>query len=78
MAMGCVPVVTPEVDMDSYANPPICGVHYLRAKSPEEVTSLLSSVSKEAWEKMSLAGQIWWKENASCKGSFELTCRLVE
>lgn len=78
MAMGCVPVVTPEVDMDSYANPPICGVHYLRAKSPEEVTSLLSSVSKEDWEKMSLAGQIWWKENASCKGSFELTCRLVE
>jgi len=77
MAMGCVPVVTPEVDMDSYANPPICGIHYLRAKSPEEVAGLLAAVSKESWEKMSLAGQTWWKENASCKGSFELTRGLV-
>ena len=77
MAMGCVPVVTPEVDMDSYANPPICGIHYLRAKSPEEVAGLLA-MSKESWEKMSLAGQTWWKENASCKGSFELTRGLVE
>jgi hypothetical protein len=77
MAMGCVPVVTPEVDMDSYANPPICGIHYLRAKIPEEVAGLLA-MSKEAWEKMSLAGQTWWKENASCKGSFELTRGLVE
>jgi hypothetical protein len=78
MAMGCVPVVSSEVDMDSYANPPVEGVHYLRVSAPEDVAGVVGAVSKESWEKMSAAGRAWWSENASCAGSFQLTARLVE
>jgi hypothetical protein len=77
MAMGCVPVVSSEVDMDSYANPPVEGVHYLRVSAPEDLAGAVAAVSKESWEKMSAAGRVWWSENASCEGSFQLTVRLV-
>jgi hypothetical protein len=78
MAMGCVPVVAPDVDMDSYANPLVEGTHYLRVKTPEEAIKVLKSVSKDDWERMHLAGRTWWEKNASCRGSFELTRSLVE
>lgn len=78
MAMGCVPLVSEWVDMSSYANPPVEGVHYLRLGNSREIPAVMASVSKESWEKMSAACRTWWAENASCKGSFELTRRLIE
>ena len=77
MAMGCVPVVAADVDMDSYAVPPVAGMHYLRVNSPEDVASVIGSVSKDDWTAMSAACRKWWAENASCAGSFALTKRLV-
>jgi len=76
MAMGCVPIVSEYVDMVSYANPPLEGKHYLRVGNSKEIPGLVASVSKESWEEMSAACRLWWSENASCKGSFELTQRL--
>jgi len=78
MAMGCVPLVSEWVDMSSYANPPVEGTHYIRLKNSREIPSVIASVSKESWEAMSAACRTWWAENASCKGSFELTRRLAE
>jgi hypothetical protein len=77
MAMGCVPIVASNVDMDSYAVPPVVGVHYLRVNSPEDVRAAIESVSKEMWESMSAACKLWWNDNASCKGSFKLTKSLA-
>ncbi len=77
MAMGCVPVCAPEVDMDSYAVPPVEGKHYLRAASPEDAWAKVEAMSKEDWEAMSAAGQSWWRENCSAAGSFALTSKLV-
>jgi hypothetical protein len=77
MAMGCVPVVAADVDMDSYANPPVAGVHYLRVNSPEDVQTVVGAVSKDDWTAMSAACRQWWAENASCAGSFALTKRLA-
>ena len=76
MAMGCVPVVSPEVDMDSYAEPLIEGVHYIRVQTPEEATQKINACTEETWEPMSQACRAWWKRNASCEGMFELTKRL--
>jgi hypothetical protein len=78
MAMGCVPVCAPEVDMDSYANPPVEGVHYFRVKNVEEALSVVARTDKETWEKMSLASRTWWRENCSAEGSFKLTQRLID
>lgn len=77
MAMGCVPVCAPEVDMDSYAVPPVEGKHYLRAASPEEARTKVEAMSKEVWEQMSAAGRAWWRENCSAEGSFALTKFLI-
>jgi hypothetical protein len=77
MAMGCVPVVAADVDMDSYAVPPVAGVHYLRVNSPEDVQTVVGAVSKDDWTAMSAACRQWWAENASCAGSFALTKRLA-
>jgi len=77
MAMGCVPAVTRDVDMENYANPPVEGVHYIKGETPEDLKSKMESISHEEWLKMSLACQQWWKENASAEGSWFLTKKLI-
>ena len=78
MAMGCVPLVAPEVDMDSYAVPPREGVEYLRVSDPAAAAAAAASMDRETWERMSAAGQAWWRANASCEGMFALTKKLAE
>ena len=76
MAMGAVPVCAADVDMDSYANPPQEGVHYIRIESPEDVSVKVASLSEEKWAAMSAACKLWWKENCSAEGSWKLTQKL--
>ena len=78
MAMGCVPVCASEVDIDTYANPPQEGVHYIRVNSPEEVSGKVASISEEKWAAMSAACIQWWQENASAEGSWKLTQKLKQ
>jgi hypothetical protein len=73
MAMGCVPIVAPEVDMSSYAEPPIEGVHYLRASSPDDV---LEKMRESDWLTISAAAKAWWARNCSVKGLWDLTQAL--
>jgi hypothetical protein len=75
MAMGCVPVVAPEVDMDHYADPPVEGLHYFRVKGPEDVVAVKKETA-ERWTVMSAACRQWWLKNASAEGMWELTARL--
>jgi hypothetical protein len=77
MAMGCVPVVAPEVDMTNYAEPPQVGVHYFRVSGPAEAAALVKSITPLRWAAMSAACRDWWARNASVDGSWQLTKRLV-
>jgi hypothetical protein len=79
MALGTVPVVAPDVDMENYYNPPKEGVHFIRLKTfdPEEAKKAISEISEEKWKSMSLAAHEWWKENCSPDGLFLLTKALV-
>ena len=77
MAMGCVPVVSPEVDMTMYANPPEEYIHYLRVKNPADLLKKLEMISEEMWAKMSKASREWWEANSSAKGLWDLTQRLA-
>ena len=77
MAMGCVPVCAPEVDMENYASPPQEGVHYIRVESPEDAKQKLATMTEEQWRLMSVACMQWWKENASAEGSWRLTAQLA-
>ena len=76
MAMGCVPIVAPEVDMENYAEPPQEGLHYFRVKGPEEIAPLIKSITAERWMVMSAACHDWWLRNASVDGMWTLTKNL--
>jgi hypothetical protein len=77
MAMGCVPIVAAEVDMDSYAEPPQVGVHYFRVLNPAEARHVVDEITPERWATMSAACRDWWARNASAEGSWALTKRLA-
>jgi hypothetical protein len=77
MAMGCVPIITDDVDMNNYSETPICGVHYLKGSTPTDVKIAIENISNDKWEEMSSACQSWWKRNASVEGSWLLTKRLA-
>lgn len=72
MALGCVPIVSAEVDMANYMNPPVEGLHYFRVKEPSDVNAILKK-SHLDWVKMSKACREWWKDNASVEGLWGLT-----
>ncbi len=78
MAMGCVPLVAPDVDMDSYYDPPVEGVHYIRVSSPEEAKRVAAEMSEEDWVSISTSAKLWWQRNCSVKGSFETTRNIIE
>jgi len=77
MAMGCVPVVAPDVDMANYAEPPIEGLHYLRANDPASAKAAVEKITPDRWMVMSIACRDWWKRNCSVDGMWELTKRLA-
>ena len=75
MAMGCVPIVAPEVDMTNYAEPPQEGLHYLRVQNPDDVLEV-KNMTPERWTVMSAACRDWWERNASAEGMWRLTEKL--
>ena len=77
-ACGCVPIVVEGVDMKNYLIPPREGVHYLRAKDPEDVSRLIKETNAEKWTEMSLAGKDWWRMVSSAEGLFRLTWTRIE
>jgi hypothetical protein len=77
MAMGCVPVAGPDVDITGYAEPPQEGLHYLRASDPASARALLEKITPDRWMVMSVACRDWWKRNSSIEGMWQLTQRLL-
>jgi hypothetical protein len=63
MAFGTVPIVTPEVSIKDYMDPPIENVHYLKVNNPEELKDNIANISKEKWEEMSKACYEWYQRN---------------
>tara|TARA_B110001452_G_scaffold85760_1_gene70092 strand:- start:6 stop:4607 length:4602 start_codon:yes stop_codon:yes gene_type:complete len=78
MALGTVPIVETNVDMDNYYDSPQENVHYLRFSSPEDIELLINNCSEEKWTQMSLACREWYKKNASTQGSFKTTINIVK
>jgi hypothetical protein len=73
LAMGTVPVVTPDVDISNYAEPLIVGQHVLLAKDKADAISQIVAINEAKWKEMSEAGVEWWKRNCSVEGSWKRT-----
>jgi hypothetical protein len=77
-ACGTVPIATSACDMTGYLHPPEEGIHFFRAKTPDDVLHIVKTTSRSTWERMSFAGRLWWKENASAEGLFRLTANRIK
>ena len=77
MAWGTVPIITNEVCISSYINPPKEGVHYMRAHDREDMKRKIAGVRPERWKKMSDACVEWYKENVHSKGSWNTTIKQI-
>ena len=73
LAVGTVPIVVEGVDMVSYADPLVEGVHYIGVSGPNEAREKIESINDSEWSVMSKAGHEWWKRNASVEGSWSIT-----
>jgi len=77
LAMGTVPLVTPGVDYTNYIEPLIDGIHVLCVKDADDARAKMAAVSDQQLETMSKAGYLWWKRNASVKGSWSRTWAAI-
>jgi len=77
LALGTVPLVAIECDMENYDEPLIEGKHYIRIEKPEHIPIVINNTSKEDWERMSKAGREWYFRNCSVDGSFQLTMKII-
>ena len=77
MAWGTVPIITNEVCISSYINPPKEGIHYIRAHDTEDMRRKLKGISRARWEMMSGACAEWYKENVHSEGSWVTTIKHI-
>ena len=78
MALGTVPIVTKEVNTDSYMEPLKEGVHYFKVTSPPELKAIVERTSEERWRKMSNACLDWyWRNVHSNQGWNTLITRIL-
>lgn len=70
MAFGTVPIVTPEVNVDSYMEPLIENKHYIAVKDQEELVEKLKVITEDDWNLMSNACYEWYQRNVYSKQSF--------
>jgi hypothetical protein len=63
MAFGTVPIVTPEVSITSYMDPPIENVHYIKATTPKELKEKINAIPQKKWESMSKSCYEWYQRN---------------
>jgi len=79
LAMGTVPVVTPDVDISNYMEPLIVGTHVLVVKDKADaINQIVYEMNAAKWLRMSIAGFEWWKRNCSVEGSWKRTCSFTE
>ena len=77
IGLGTVPIFVPGVSTDYY-EPLEEDKHFLFARNHHEVKRKIQECTKEKWEYMSNECRDWYNRNASAKGSFELTKKIIE
>jgi hypothetical protein len=77
MAFGTVPIITQHVDIESYINPPVENVHFIRVNEPKNLKEKLEGISKEEWLVMSQNCHKWYMENVHSDNMFKTTIASI-
>ena len=67
MAFGTIPIVTEEVTITSYMDPPIENVHYICVKNTQEFKEKLEKMNEKKWKIMSKLCYEWYQRNIHSK-----------
>ena len=77
IGLGTVPIFVPGVSTEYY-EPLEKDKHFLFANTPADIPNIIKSCTKEKWSYLSNQCREWFDRNASAKGSFELTKRIID
>ena len=77
MAFGTVPIITPEVEIDSYINPPQENIHYIKASNPDEYKEKIKNISEEKWTNMSNECIDWYENNINSNNAWITTISSI-
>lgn len=67
MAFGTIPVITPNVTVESYMEPLIENTHYIYVSGHEEFKNKISIITQEKWQEMSNSCYEWYQRNVHSK-----------
>jgi len=70
MAFGTVPIVADGVTTESYMEPLIENVHFIKVISPDEVRRKTGEITEERWNEMSKACYEWYQRNVLSKNAW--------
>lgn len=73
MAFGTVPIITPEVEINSYINPPQENIHYITASTHHEYKEKIKNIDANKWTNMSTACIDWYEKNVHSKNAWNTT-----
>ena len=71
MAVGTVPIVTEDVNTDSYLEPLIEGQHFFKIQTPAELRSIVERTPEFIWRKMSNACIHWYNKNVHSENGWD-------
>jgi hypothetical protein len=77
MAFGTVPIITPEVEIKSYINPPQENIHYIKVSNPDEYKEKIKNISQEKWNEMSKTCIEWYKNNVNSNNAWITTISSI-
>jgi hypothetical protein len=77
MGMGTVPIITKDVNINSYINPPIEDKHYIYVENPNKLKEKLKNITEEKWKEMSNNCVKWYMENIHSSVSWKLTIENI-
>ena len=77
LAWGTVLIVASDVNTDSYIEPLIEGVHYIRVQKASEIYEKIKNIDEVKWTEMSKAGKEWFMQNCHSDSSWKLTLRSI-
>ncbi len=77
MALGVIPIITPEIDIKSFSIPPIENTHYITVSNPEDIPLKIKNITPQQWLEMSNNCIKWYMENSHSDVFFNKTLSKI-
>jgi hypothetical protein len=77
MAFGTVPIITRDVNITSYYDPPVENIHFFKANTPEDLKTITENTTPEKWKQMSKACYEWYQQNIYSKNAWNKMIHFI-